>query len=95
MRRMMNWIKLKMWSINMKWAVWRGNRTLDVILAEKNDVYAEKHNIQMTIMADGKALEFMSTADIAALFGNALDNAIECEYTIEDKEKKMHNTGYT
>ena len=46
-----------------------------------------KHNIQMTIMADGKALEFMSTADIAALFGNALDNAIECEYTIEDKEK--------
>lgn len=64
-----------------------GNRTLDVILAEKT-MLCRKHNIQMTIMADGKALEFMSTADIAALFGNALDNAIECEYTIEDKEKR-------
>ena len=34
-----------------------------------------------------KGIGIMSTADIAALFGNALDNAIECEYTIEDKEK--------
>ena len=38
-----------------------GNRTLDVILAEKT-MLCRKHNIQMTIMADGKALEFMSTA---------------------------------
>lgn len=64
-----------------------GNRTLDVILAEKM-LSCRKHDIQMTIMADGKALEFMTAADIASLFGNALDNAIECECLIKDRGKR-------
>lgn len=64
-----------------------GNKTLDVILAEKQLV-CRKHGIQMTVMADGSALSFFNTADIAAMFGNALDNAIECECKIREKEKR-------
>ena len=31
----------------------------------------------------------MSTMDICSLFGNALDNAIECERKLTDKSKRM------
>lgn len=64
-----------------------GNKTLDVILAEKQLVCRE-NGIQMTVMADGKALSLFRTADIAAMFGNALDNAIECERKVEEKGKR-------
>lgn len=64
-----------------------GDRTLDVILAEKM-LLCRKNQIELTVMADGKAIGFMSTADIAALFGNALDNAIECECTVKEKERR-------
>ena len=32
---------------------------------------------------------FMDVMDICTLFGNALDNAIECELSIPDKEKRL------
>ena len=32
---------------------------------------------------------FMDTMDICSLFGNALDNAIECERKLTDKSKRM------
>lgn len=64
-----------------------GNKTLDVILAEKH-LICKENGIQMTVMADGKTLSMFGTADIAAMFGNALDNAIECEQKVEEKEKR-------
>ena len=38
---------------------------------------------------DGKELEFMQPMDISALFGNALDNAIESVKKISDRQKRL------
>lgn len=40
-------------------------------------------------VADGTLLDFMDIMDICSIFGNALDNAIECELKIADKEKRL------
>ena len=64
-----------------------GNKVLDTVLTTKS-LYCAKHNITFTCVADGTLLNFMDVMDICSIFGNALDNAIECEYTIEDKEKR-------
>ena len=40
-------------------------------------------------MADGALLDFMEVMDLSAVFGNALDNAIECEERIADPEKRL------
>ena len=52
-----------------------GNETLDIILTDKL-FYCEQHEIDITCIADGKCISFMSEGDIYSLFGNALDNAI-------------------
>jgi hypothetical protein len=53
-----------------------GNKTLDIILSEK--MYAAKDkDIEMHIVADGKHWDMIQEVDIATIFGNALDNAIE------------------
>ncbi len=57
-------------------AVHTGNEALDTILTEKSLV-CQREGITLTCVADGAALDFMASADIYALFGNALDNAIE------------------
>lgn len=57
-------------------AVRTGNEALDTILTEKS-LLCQREGITLTCVADGAALEFMAPADIYALFGNALDNAIE------------------
>ena len=64
------------------------NKTLDVLLAERS-LYWNKHNINFTCIADGSKLEFMQPSDIYSLFGNAVDNAIECVSKIEDEEKRI------
>lgn len=65
-----------------------GNRVLDTVLTTKN-LYCAKHGITFTCVADGTLLDFMDTMDICSIFGNALDNAIECEMKIPDKEKRL------
>ena len=65
-----------------------GNNVLDTILTSKS-LYCDKHGITLTSVADGSLLEFMDTMDICSIFGNALDNAIECELKILDKEKRL------
>ena len=65
-----------------------GNRILDAILTSKS-IYCQSHGIKLNTVADGTALDFMDKMDISALFGNALDNAIECEKKIEDPEKRL------
>lgn len=65
-----------------------GNSVLDVLLTGKS-LYCQNHGISLTVVADGKILSFMDVMDICSVFGNALDNAIECELKIPDQEKRM------
>ena len=64
------------------------NPALDVILTRKSFVCHEKQ-IHLTVMADGRALSFMSDSDIYSLFGNILDNAIEAAEKLERPEQKV------
>ncbi len=65
-----------------------GNETLDIVLTEKC-LMCEKNEIKLTYMVDTDKLSFMETMDIFTLFGNALDNAIECVLAIDDPEKRI------
>jgi hypothetical protein len=53
-----------------------GNQTLDIILSEKMHA-AKKNEIEMHVSANGKPWAAIQDVDIATIFGNALDNAIE------------------
>ncbi|MFR7573783.1 MAG: ATP-binding protein, partial [Blautia faecis] len=64
------------------------NKVLDTVLTSKS-LYCAKHGITFTCVADGTLLDFMDIMDICSIFGNALDNAIECELKIPDKEKRL------
>lgn len=65
-----------------------GNSVLDTVLTGKS-LYCAKHKIELTCVADGALLEFMDVMDICTIFGNMLDNAIECELRISEKEKRL------
>lgn len=65
-----------------------GNQILDTVLTSKSLLCA-KNGITFTCVADGTLVEFMDTMDICSVFGNALDNAIECEMKISEKEKRL------
>lgn len=65
-----------------------GNTVLDTVLTGKS-LYCQKHGIGLTCVADGTLLNFMDVMDICTIFGNALDNAIECEKKVADKEKRL------
>jgi len=65
-----------------------GNGVLDTLLTGKNLTCMEK-KITMTCYADGRQLGFMDAMDICSLFGNAIDNAVECVEQIEDERKRL------
>ena len=65
-----------------------GNPVLDTLLTSKS-LYCAKHGITLTTVANGSLLQFMSAMDIASIFGNAMDNAIESVLKIKDKEKRL------
>ena len=65
-----------------------GNKALDVILSEKS-LLCENYGIRFTYMADGALLGGMSPSDIASLFGNALDNAIEYLRAADEDKRVM------
>lgn len=65
-----------------------GNHVLDTVLTGKM-LYCQKHGIELLVVADGKLLTFVDVMDICTIFGNALDNAIECELKIPDKSKRI------
>ena len=65
-----------------------GNPVLDTVLTSKS-LYCQKHGINLTCVADGTKLGFMDVRDICTIFGNAMDNAIECELRIPDKTKRL------
>ena len=64
-----------------------GNEALDTILTEKG-LMCSGEGIVLTVIANGAALGFMAPADIYALFGNALDNAIEAVRQVDDPERR-------
>lgn len=65
-----------------------GNKVLDSVLTGKS-VICENLGITLNCVVDGKLLDFMDIMDICTIFGNALDNAIECEKDVSDKEKRL------
>lgn len=64
-----------------------GSRTLDAILSEKQ-LQCQREQIQLSAMVQGEALSFLRPGEVASLFGNALDNAIECEQSIPEPTKR-------
>lgn len=64
-----------------------GSTVLDTILSEKATICREKE-IEFIVMADGTLLGALPAMDICAIFGNAIDNAIEYEEKIADREKR-------
>lgn len=60
-----------------------GNAALDTILSEKR-LLCDQAGVELSVMADGEALASMSPTDLYALFGNALDNALEAARKVEE-----------
>lgn len=69
-------------------AIQTGNQALDTVLTEKS-LACEHKRIQWTCMADGRTLTFLDPVDLYAIFGNALDNAIEGVQEISEPEKRI------
>ncbi|WEV74677.1 ATP-binding protein [Bifidobacterium sp. ESL0798] len=67
-----------------------GNPTLDTVLTSKS-LYCAHHHIELTCVAQGEVLDKVgiSEMDIAAMFGNALDNAIEYCETLDDPGQRL------
>ena len=65
-----------------------GNSVLDTVLTGKS-LSCSKNDITLTVVADGKLLNFMDIMDICSIFGNALDNAIESVVKLQDREKRL------
>jgi len=65
-----------------------GNDLLDVILSSKMERCLQE-DIAMTHVVDGDSLKFIEPMQLAALFGNAVDNAIEACLKIPDPEKRL------
>lgn len=65
-----------------------GSSVLDTVLTSKS-MFCARRGIELTCVADGAKLEFMDTMDVCTIFGNLLDNAIECELRIPEKEKRL------
>lgn len=53
-----------------------GNVYLNVLLFEKHKA-AESHNIKFEVRIEKDALNFINSADVCTIFGDALDNALE------------------
>lgn len=65
-----------------------GNEVLDTLLTSKL-ITCLNNDINITCIANGKLLDFISTMDLCSIFGNALDNAIESVLKIDDHEKRL------
>lgn len=65
-----------------------GNSVLDILVTQKSQI-CQENAIEMTCILNGKLLDFMSAMDLCTIFGNALDNAIECEKKISEQEKRL------
>ena len=65
-----------------------GNPVLDTLLTAKS-MECQQQNINMTSVADGQLLNFLSTREICTLVGAPLDNAVESLSAEPDPEKRL------
>lgn len=68
-------------------AVRTGNAALDVVLTEKS-LLCRRAGITFSCIADGSALAHMSSPDLYALLGTALDDAIQAVREVEDESRR-------
>ena len=64
-----------------------GNEILDTLIAERS-LYCRENSITLTVMADASGMDFINKADMCALFGNIIENAIEAADKVSDPEKR-------
>ena len=64
-----------------------GNPVLDAILSGKEG-QIRALDIAFTCVADGALISSMHVVDICTIYGNALENAIECEATVQDRSRR-------
>lgn len=73
-----------------------GCSALDYVLREKTLIFKERQ-IEFSCMVEGKMISYMASADVYALMGNALDNALESVMKEKEGERiisfqiKHHN----
>jgi len=65
-----------------------GSEVLDVVIY-LNQLTCEKEGIELTCLADGKALSFMKTSHVYSLFNNAIVNAIEAVRKLKEPGKRV------
>ena len=65
-----------------------GSPVLDTLLTGKNLLCLDR-GITMTVFADAGEAGFLDPMDLCSIFGNAIDNAIEYEQRIEDKNLRL------
>lgn len=65
-----------------------GNSVLDIIITEKN-LICSSYGIKFTCLGNGNLLSFINTADLYALFGNAIDNAIDAVKDLTEEGKRL------
>lgn len=70
-----------------------GNVVLDTVLTAKTAECAEL-GITLTCVVDGTVLDFMDAVDLSALFGNALDNAVEATAGLEPERRLVRVAVY-
>lgn len=64
------------------------DEVLNTILGEKC-LFCSHRGIRLSCAVDGGDLSFVSTPDLYAMLGNAIDNAIECVDRFSDPEKRV------
>lgn len=67
------------------------NEVLDTILTEKS-LRCTHDGISLACVADGKSLGFMEAADVYALFGNAIENAMEAVMKLDEQKRNISVT---
>lgn len=65
-----------------------GNPVLDTMLTQKK-IFCAQNGIQFSCMADARELAQIAVRDISIIFGNLIDNAIECVIQYEDEEDRI------
>lgn len=65
-----------------------GNEVLNTILRDRS-LYCSINDITWTCAAHGEVLDFMDPMDLAAIMGNAVDNAVEAVERIPDKKQQI------
>lgn len=65
-----------------------GNPVVDAVLTAKAR-HCAANDITLTVVADGSRLGFVEPMDLAALLGNALDNAVEATLRLTDVEQRL------